>query len=561
MIYLPLIPEAVVAMLGCARVGAVHSVVFGGFAAEALRDRMLDAGAKVVITADGGWRRGKVVRLREQVDAAVASVPAVEHVVVVRRLGDPSLTSALTEAGPEGPPRGAQQHWWHELMDSASRQHPAPAHDSEHPLFILYTSGTTGKPKGIVHTTAGYLLGAHVTTGWVFGLRPDDVYFCTADIGWITGHSYVVYGPLSQGATVVVYEGAPDYPAPDRWWQLIERERVSVLYTAPTALRAFIRAGDRWPLAYDLSSLRLLGTVGEPINPEAWRWYHRVIGGGRCPIVDTWWQTETGSILMAPLPPSALGSEPNAASGLQLDATEPRGEAGGPSTAAPLEATAGVPPGSCGRPLPGIVADVVHRDGRPCAPGELGYLVVQRPWPSMLRTIHGDDERYVRQYWRDVPGSYFTGDGARRDEQGNFWVVGRVDDVLNVAGHRLGTAEVESALVAHAAVAEAAVVGRPDDLKGQAVVAFVTLKQGTSPDAALREALRTHVATTIGAIARPDELRFADALPKTRSGKILRRLLKEIAIGGAAVGDTTTLEDPTALLKLGAPSEPTDDAE
>ena len=511
-IYLPMVPEAAIAMLACARIGAVHSVVFGGFSAEALRDRINDAGCKLVVTADGGYRRGKVVALKAAVDAAVERAPSVERVVVVRRTGE----KVAMEPG--------RDSYWHELCEGVSDKHEAASLPAEHPLFILYTSGTTGKPKGIVHTTAGYMVGAYSTTQLVFDLKDNDTYWCTADVGWVTGHSYVVYGPLLNGATTVMYEGAPDFPEQDRLWKIIDKYDVTIFYTAPTAIRAFMRWGEQWPMRHDLGSLRLLGTVGEPINPEAWMWYRQVIGGGRCPIVDTWWQTETGSIMCSPLP----GATPTK-------------------------------PGSCTRPLPGIAMDVVSRDGTPVPPGQGGLLVVRRPWPSMLRTVWGDPERYARTYWSDVPGCYFTGDGARRDEDGYFWVMGRVDDVIYVDGHRLGTMEVESALVAHPAVAEAAVVGRPDDLKGQAIVAFVTLKGGTGarlePGEDARKALMAHVVTEIGAIARPDDIRFTDALPKTRSGKIMRRLLTEIAAGGETKGDTSTLEDISILAKLRADDE------
>jgi acetyl-CoA synthetase len=502
-LYLPLIPELAVAMLACARVGATHSVVFGGFSSGAIADRVNDAGCKLVVTADGGWRRGQEVRLKAAVDEALGRTPSVEGCIVVRRTGAP----VHMEPG--------RDHWWHELMESAAAECPAEELDSEHPLYILYTSGTTGKPKGILHTTAGYLLQCHLTAKWVFDLRDEDTYWCTADVGWVTGHSYVVYGPLSNGATVLMYEGAPNHPGPDRFWEVVARHRVSVFYTAPTAIRAFIKWGERWPRGHDLSSLRLLGTVGEPINPEAWVWYREVIGGGRCPVVDTWWQTETGAIMIAPLP----GATPTK-------------------------------PGSATRPLPGVDAAVMSKAGREAGPNEGGYLVIRRPWPSMLRTIWGDDERYRAQYWSEIDGVYFAGDGARRDEDGYFWIMGRVDDVINVSGHRLGTMEVESALVSHAAVAEAAVVGRPDELKGQAIVAFVTLEGGRAGGDELKEELRRHVAREIGALARPDEIRFADSLPKTRSGKIMRRLLRELAAGGAVSGDTTTLEDFSVLEKL-----------
>jgi acetyl-CoA synthetase len=502
-IYLPMIPEAAVAMLACARIGATHSVVFGGFSAESLRDRMNDAQAKAVITADGGYRRGAVVALKANVDEALEGVPSVTSVLVVRRTGG---AVAMREG---------RDHWWHESVDAASADCAPEPVDSEHPLFILYTSGTTGKPKGVVHTTAGYLLGAALTTRYVFDLKDDDTYWCTADIGWVTGHSYVVYGLLANGATTLMYEGAPNHPQPDRFWSLIERHRVSVFYTAPTAIRAFVRWGDEWPGRHDLTSLRLLGTVGEPINPEAWIWYRKVIGGSRCPIVDTWWQTETGAIMITPLP----GATPTK-------------------------------PGSGTLPFFGVSPEVVDHAGHPAAPGAGGYLVINKPWPSMLRTVWGDPDRYVEQYWKRFPGIYFTGDGARRDEDGYFWIMGRVDDVINVAGHRLGTMEVESALVSHALVAEAAVVGRPDDLKGQALVAFVTVQAGQKPDEALRAQLKDHVVHEIGAIARPDEIRFTDALPKTRSGKIMRRLLRDIAAGKETLGDTTTLEDYSVLARL-----------
>jgi acetyl-CoA synthetase len=507
-LYMPLIPELAIAMLACARIGATHSVVFGGFSSAALVDRINDADCKVVVTADGGWRRGNEVQLKAAVDEALSETPSVKVCIVVRRTGE----RVHMEAG--------RDYWWHELMETVSTQCPAAELDSEHPLFILYTSGTTGKPKGILHTTAGYLLQSHLTSKWVFDLRDEDIYWCTADIGWVTGHSYVVYGPLSNGTTVLMYEGAPNYPEPDRFWSIIERHRVNIFYTAPTAIRAFIKWGEQWPLKHDLSSLRLLGTVGEPINPEAWMWYRELIGKGRCPIVDTWWQTETGAIMITPIP----GATPTK-------------------------------PGSGTQPFPGIEADVMTRDGRAVGPNEGGYLVIKRPWPSMLRTIWGDDERYRQQYWSQIDGVYFAGDGARRDEDGYFWIMGRIDDVINVSGHRLGTAEVESALVSHEAVAEAAVVGRPDELKGSAIVAFVTLEGTQKPSEPLKEQLRAHVAREIGALARPDEIRFSDALPKTRSGKIMRRLLREIATSGAVAGDVTTLEDFSVLEKLRAEEE------
>jgi len=502
-IYMPMIPEAAVAMLACARIGATHTVVFGGFSSEAVRDRMNDAEAKLIVTADGGYRRGQVVPLKVNVDGALKGTKTVQHVVVVRRTG----AAVPFQAG--------RDHWWHELMAAASPVCPAEPLDAEHPLFILYTSGTTGKPKGVVHTTGGYLLQAALTTKYVFDLKDEDTYFCTADIGWVTGHSYVVYGPLANGATTFMYEGAPNHPEPDRLWDIIEKHRVNILYTAPTAIRAFVRWGEQWPRKHDLSSLRLLGTVGEPINPEAWMWYRAVIGGGRCPIVDTWWQTETGSIMITPLP----GAVPTK-------------------------------PGSGTLPFFGVDADVVDKDGKSVPTGAGGYLVIKKPWPSMLRTVYKDPDRYVEQYWKKFPGIYFTGDGARRDADGYFWIMGRVDDVINVAGHRLGTMEVESALVSHAKVAEAAVVGRPDELKGQALVAFVTPKGGLKADEVLRAELKEHVVKEIGSIARPEEIRFTDALPKTRSGKIMRRLLRDIAAGKETVGDTTTLEDFSVLAKL-----------
>ncbi len=501
-IYLPMIPEAAIAMLACARIGAPHTVVFGGFSSEALADRIKDSGAKLVITADGSWRRGAIVPLKHNVDRA-CELCTIDKVVVVKRTG--------TEVGWDA----ARDVWWHDVVGAAPARHEAQAFDSEHPLFSLYTSGTTGKPKGILHTTGGYLTGVYFSTRLVFDLRDDDIFWCTADVGWVTGHSYVVYGPLANGATVMMYEGAPNQPGPDRFWDLIARWGVTVFYTAPTAIRAFMRWGDEHPAKHDLSSLRLLGSVGEPINPEAWMWYRDKIGGDRCPIVDTWWQTETGSIMISPLP----GATPTK-------------------------------PGSATRPLPGVAADVVKKDGTPCAPNEGGFLVIRKPWPSMLRTIFRDHDRYVKTYFAEVPGCYFAGDGARKDPDGYIWVMGRVDDVINVAGHRLSTMEVESALVAHPKVAEAAVVGRPDELKGQAIVAFVTPRAGVVADDALAKELRQHVTNQIGALARPDDLRFAEALPKTRSGKIMRRLLREVASGATTRGDTTTLEDQAVLEKL-----------
>ncbi|MCG3114365.1 MAG: acetate--CoA ligase [Candidatus Manganitrophus sp. SA1] len=502
-IYMPMIPELAIAMLACARIGATHSIIFGGFSATALRDRINDAEAKLVVTADGGYRKGEVVTLKEKVDEALKETPGVQRVVVVRRTNTPVEMQA------------DRDFWWHDLMKTASDQCSAEALDSEHPLFILYTSGTTGKPKGIVHTTAGYLLGTTVTARWIFDLKETDTYWCTADIGWVTGHSYVIYGILSNGVTTVMYEGAPTYPKPDRIWEIVDKYKVNILYTAPTAIRALIKMGEEWPKRHDLSSLRLLGTVGEPINPEAWMWYHQVIGKGRSPIVDTWWQTETGAIMITPLP----GAIPTK-------------------------------PGSATLPFLGIAADVVNREGESVPANVGGYLVIKRPWPSMLRTVWKDPERYKKQYWSDIPGVYFTGDGARRDKDGYFWVMGRVDDVINVAGHRLGTMEIESALVSHSTVAEAAVVGRPDELKGTAISAFVTLEIGNAPSDQLKEALRAHVVKEIGAIARPDDIRFTENLPKTRSGKIMRRLLRDIAAGRETIGDTTTLEDYTVLAKL-----------
>ena len=508
-IYLPMIPEAAMAMLACARIGAAHTVVFGGFSAQALQERLRAAQAKVVVTADGGWRKGAVVPLKPQVDQALAAgqVPSVQRVLVVQRAGDCPMTAG-------------RDVWWHELQPQMSPDCPATALDSEEMLFILYTSGTTGKPKGIVHTTAGYNLYAHMTTQWVFDLREEDVYWCTADVGWITGHSYVVYGPLSNGATTVMYEGAPHAGNPGCFWDVIQTHRVSIFYTAPTAIRAFIKMGDEHPRARDLSSLRLLGTVGEPINPEAWMWYHRVIGGERCPIVDTWWQTETGGIMIAPLP----GATPTKRGSVTL-------------------------------PLPGIQAQVVDRRGEPVPVNQGGYLVVTHPWPGMMRTVYQDAERFRRTYWEQIPPRngqyfYFAGDGARRDEDGYFWVMGRVDDVINVAGHRLGTMEIESALVSHPAVAEAAVVGRPDEIKGEAVVAFVTLESHYQPSDALKQELLDHVVKEIGAIARPSHLQFTDVLPKTRSGKIMRRLLRALAAGESPKGDISTLEDQGVLEAL-----------
>jgi acetyl-CoA synthetase len=504
-LYMPLVPELAIAMLACARIGATHSVVFGGFSAEALRERMNDAEAKVVVTANVGYRRGAEIPLKKNVDDALEECPSVEHVVVYQR----NKSEVMMLAG--------RDRWWHELMADASADCPAEELDAEHPLYILYTSGSTGKPKGVVHTTGGYLLNCALTTKWVFDLKEEDVFWCTADIGWVTGHSYVVYGPLANGATVVMYEGAPNHPQPDRFWELIAKYRINILYTAPTAIRSFMRWGEEWPRKHDLSSLRLLGTVGEPINPEAWIWYHRVIGGERCPIVDTWWQTETGAIMITPLP----GATPTK-------------------------------PGSATLPLPGVAARIVDGEGNPVEDTSGGLLVLTRPWPSMLRTLYKDDERYKQYYWAKFGDKnfYFAGDGARRDEDGYFWLMGRVDDVINVAGHRLGTMEVESALVSHPAVAEAAVVGKPDPIKGEAIAAFVTVEQGRTVDETMRDELKRHVVKEIGALARPDEIRFTDALPKTRSGKIMRRLLRDIAAGRESVGDTTTLEDYSVLARL-----------
>ncbi len=516
LIYLPMVPEAAIAMLACARIGAVHSVVFGGFSAQSVADRIADSQAKLVITADGGFRRGSVVQLKKNVDEALTLKDAqgnllaqtIEKVIVLRRANN---EVHITEG---------RDVWWHRELDYVDADCPAEKVDSEAPLFILYTSGSTGKPKGILHTTGGYLLGAKLTTKYVFDIQEPDIYWCTADIGWVTGHSYVVYGPLASGTTSLMYEGAPNWPEPDRFWRIVAKYGVTVLYTAPTAIRAFMKWGSEWPKKHDLSSLRLLGTVGEPINPEAWIWYREVIGGKRCPIVDTWWQTETGAIMITPLP----GAIPTK-------------------------------PGSATLPFFGILPDVVDDQGKAVPPNAGGKLVIRRPWPSMLRGLWRDPQRYKDVYWREIKGSYFTGDGCRRDEDGYFWIVGRIDDVLNVAGHRIGTAEVESALVSNQKVAEAAVVGRPDELKGQALVAFVTLKSGVKAHPELREELRQHVAKEIGSVAKPDDIRFADALPKTRSGKIMRRLLKQIAAGTEIKGDTTTLEDFNVLAQLSQAEE------
>ncbi len=502
-LYMPMVPELAIAMLACARIGATHTVIFGGFSADAIRDRVNDCDCKALVTADGAYRRGSEIMLKEIADEAVVQCPGIENVIVYQRTG----SKVNMKPG--------RDHWWHEIIETVDAECPAVELDSEHPLFILYTSGTTGKPKGILHTTGGYLTQAAYTAKTVFDLKDEDVYWCTADIGWVTGHSYVVYGPLANGATVFMYEGAPNFPDFDRFWDIIERHRITIFYTAPTAIRAFIKWGEQYPLKHDLSSIRLLGTVGEPINPEAWMWYHEIIGKGRCPIVDTWWQTETGAIMISPLP----GATPTV-------------------------------PGTATRPVPGIILDVVTKAGKPVGVNEGGYLVAKHPWPSMLRTLWGDDERYKQAYWSEIPGFYFAGDGARRDEHGYFWIMGRVDDVINVSGHRLGTAEIESALVSHESVAEAAVVGRPDELKGQAIAAFVTLEGGRKGGDELKDTLRAHVAKEIGALAKPDDIRFTDALPKTRSGKIMRRLLRELASSGKVAGDVTTLEDFSVLEKL-----------
>jgi acetyl-CoA synthetase len=505
--YMPMTPELAIAMLACARLGAVHSVIFAGFSSEAIADRNNDARAKMVITANVGYRRGQKLPLKASVDAALDKSPTVEKCVVFRRTED------------EVPMMAGRDYWWHERMASASPVCPAVPVDSENPLFILYTSGSTGKPKGIKHTTAGYQLYTKKTAEWVFDLRDEDVFWCTADIGWVTGHSYVVYGPLANGATVFMYEGAPNWPQEDRFWEMIEKYRINIFYTAPTAIRAFIKWGDAWVDKHDLSSLRLLGTVGEGINPEAWMWYHRKIGRERCPIVDTWWQTETGGIMMTPLP----GAIPTK-------------------------------PGSCTRPLPGILPAIVDSQGRAVPQGSGGWLVMTRPWPGMLRGIWGDDARYKDQYWSKVPHFYLAGDNARCDADGYYWIMGRIDDVINVAGHRLSTIEVESALVSHPCVVEAAAIGRPHEIKGEALAVFVTLKSGIA-SADLRRELQDHVRTQIGALAVPDDVRFTNALPKTRSGKIMRRLLKDIASGKETVGDTTTLEDYSILAKLRSEEE------
>ena len=502
-LYMGMVPELAIAMLACARIGAPHSIVFGGFSAEALADRINDAQGNVLVTCDGGWRRGGIVPLKRMADDAVDRCPTIESVVVVKRIGDEAAIEM----------KEGRDHWWHELMDSADLRCEPEEMDAEDMLYILYTSGTTGKPKGIVHTTGGYSTQTYITTKWVFDMKDEDVYWCTADIGWVTGHSYIVYGPLQNGATTVMYEGAPDYPGRDRFWDIIEKYGITILYTAPTAIRAFMRWGDQWPAKHDMSSLRLLGSVGEPINPEAWIWYQKNIGGDRCPIVDTWWQTETGAILITPLP--------------GYTATKP---------------------GSATKPFPGISAAILDEAGNVVQEGG-GYLVIQRPWPAMLRTIYGDPERFKEQYWSRYPGLYFTGDGAKIDSDGYFWVLGRVDDVMNVAGHRLSTMEIESALVDHQSVAEAAVIGKTHDLKGQAVSAFVLLIEGVDPGDTLVDELKKHVTQKIGPIARPDDIFFTADLPKTRSGKIMRRLLRDVA-EGRALGDTTTLLDANIVDQL-----------
>ncbi len=498
-IYMPMVPETAIAMLACTRIGAPHSVIFGGFAPDAVKERVHDAESTVLITADGGWRRGSIVPLKKNVDEALRECPDVKTVIVLKRTGQ----EIAMEPG--------RDIWWDEFVKDAPARCPAEKMDAEDMLYLLYTSGSTGKPKGIVHTTGGYLTGVYATTKWVFDLHDTDVYWCTADIGWVTGHSYVIYGPLANGATTVMYEGTPDFPDKDRFWRIVEKHGVTICYTAPTAIRTFMRWGDEYPKRCDLSSLRLLGSVGEPINPEAWVWYWKVIGGGRCPVVDTWWQTETGQILITPLP--------------------------GITT---------LKPGSATRPFPGIEAEVVDDKGKPA---KAGYLILKKPWPGMLRGIYRDPQRFVAQYWSRYPGIYFTGDGAKLDEEGYFWLLGRVDDVMNVSGHRVSTMEVESALVDHPLVAEAAVIGRPHEIKGQAIAAFVTIRDGNKGTKELMEEIKAHVTKKIGALARPDDLIWAADLPKTRSGKIMRRLLRDIA-EGKALGDTTTLADPAVVTRL-----------
>ncbi|GIX05779.1 MAG: acetyl-coenzyme A synthetase [Candidatus Poribacteria bacterium] len=509
-VYMPMIPELAIVLLACARLGIIHSVIFGGFSAEAVRERVNDATCKAVITADGGWRRAKIVPLKETVDKALAdgACPSVEKVLVFKRCGN------------DIPWTEGRDVWWHEAIAEASTDCPVEPLDAQHPAFILYTSGSTGKPKGVQHAVGGYMVYTAHTAKYIFDLKDTDLYWCTADIGWITGHSYIVYGPLANGATVFMYEGAPDTPNWGRFWEMIERHRITILYTAPTAIRAFIRQGNQWVTQHDLSSLRLLGTVGEPINPDAWLWYYRVVGKERCPIVDTWWQTETGGILISPLP----GATPTK-------------------------------PGSATLPFFGVEPDVVDQDGKPVPTGEQGFLVIRQPWPGMMRTLWGDPDRYRQSYWEVIPHVYFTGDGAMRDRDGYFWILGRIDDVVNISGHRIGTAEVEHALVGHPAVAEAAVIGVPDELTGQALVCFVTLKSGYQKSDEIKGQLVEQVASVIGKFARPKEIRFTDALPKTRSGKIMRRLLRKVALRDPSLGNIDTLEDISVLAKLQADEE------
>ena len=502
-IYMGMSPELAIALLACARIGAPHTVIFGGFAPQALIDRINDAQCSCVITQDGSFRRGTEIRLKPIVDEALPQCASVHSVLVYQRSNTPQQMTP------------GRDHWWHELMANASDECAPEPVDSEHPLFLLYTSGTTGKPKGILHTTGGYSVFSYATAQWIFDFRDDDIFWCTADIGWVTGHSYIVYGPLQNGATVVMYEGNPMFPQPDRFWEMIDRHKVTIFYTAPTAIRAFMRLGEQWPARHSMKSLRLIGSVGEPINPEAWMWYRSIIGHDRCPIIDTWWQTETGACMISPMP----GATPTK-------------------------------PGSCTRPLPGVSVEVVTREGEPVPAGSGGYLIIKKPWPGMLRTIYNDPDRYVQQYWSQIPGAYFTGDGARQDADGYVWIMGRVDDVINVSGHRLSTMEVESALVSHPLVVEAAVVGRPDEIKGQAISAFVTLQAGREPSDQRKVELRNWVAKEIGSLAKPDDIRFTDSLPKTRSGKIMRRLLRELAAGNEVKGDVTTLEDMGVLAAL-----------